>query len=147
MSRCIIRSLAFTSPGKSYVTADPGYEAGMHAAGIAGARVIKVPLTSNYSHDVRAMLAQAPDAGLFYPSVLRTIPLARSPATPISEYLLEHKPQGSVVMVDEAYLHFADGTTSAIDLVKARQRRNRVAHLLEDLRHGRNTLRVLYCPS
>ena len=28
--------LAFTSPAKSYVTADPGYEAGMHAAGIAG---------------------------------------------------------------------------------------------------------------
>ena len=110
--------LAFTSPSKSYVTADPGYEAGMHAANIAGARVVKVALTSNYSHDVRAMLTQAPDAGLFY------ICTPNNPTGTLTghsdiEYLLEHKPQGSVVMVDEAYIHFADGATSAIDLVKA----------------------------
>ena len=30
--------MAFTSPKASYVTADPGYEAGMHAARNAGAR-------------------------------------------------------------------------------------------------------------
>src|SRR5438309_4116031 len=33
---------AHTSPSKSYVTADPGYEAGMFAAANAGARVVKV---------------------------------------------------------------------------------------------------------
>ena len=106
--------LAFTSPGKSYVTADPGYEAGMHAAGIAGARVVKVPLTSNHSHDVRAMLAKAPDAGLFYICTPNN-PTGTLTSHPDIEYLVEHKPQGSVVMVDEAYIHFADGTTSAID--------------------------------
>ena len=37
--------LAFTSPQKSYVTADPGYEAGMFAAQVAGARVVNVPLS------------------------------------------------------------------------------------------------------
>src|ERR1700722_2380798 len=37
--------IAFTSPQKSYVTADPGYEAGVHAAEGAQARVVKVPLT------------------------------------------------------------------------------------------------------
>jgi histidinol-phosphate aminotransferase len=110
--------LAFTSPKKSYVTADPGYEAGMHAAGIAGARVVKTPLTSNYSHDVRAMLAQAPDAGLFYICTPNN-PTGTLTSHSDVEYLLEHKPQGSVVMVDEAYIHFADGTTSAMDLVKA----------------------------
>ena len=110
--------LALTSPAKSYVTADPGYEAGMHAAGIAGARVVKVPLTSNYSHDVRAMLAQAPDAGLFYVCTPNN-PTGTLTSHSDIEYLVEHKPQGSVVMVDEAYIHFADGTTSAIDLVKA----------------------------
>jgi histidinol-phosphate aminotransferase len=110
--------LAFTSPGKSYVTADPGYEAGMHAADIAGARVVKVPLTSNHSHDVRAMLAQAPDAGLFYICTPNN-PTGTLTSHSDIEYLVEHKPQGSVVMVDEAYIHFADGTSSAIDLVKA----------------------------
>jgi histidinol-phosphate aminotransferase len=110
--------LAFTSPAKSYVTADPGYEAGMHAANIAGARVVKVGLTPNHSHDVRAMLAQAPDAGLFYICTPNN-PTGTLTSHSDIEYLVEHKPQGSVVMVDEAYIHFADGTTSAIDLVKA----------------------------
>jgi len=112
--------LAFTSPGKSYVTADPGYEAGMHAAGIASARVVKVPLTGNYSHDVRAMLAQGPDAGLYYVCTPNN-PTGTLTSHADIEYLVEHKPQGSVVMVDEAYIHFADGATSAIDLVKAGQ--------------------------
>ena len=58
--------VAFTSPQKSYVTADPGYEAGMMAAAATNARVVKVPLTKTYAHDVKAMLAAAPDAGLFY---------------------------------------------------------------------------------
>ena len=57
---------AYTSPQKSYVTADPGYEAGMFSASITGARVVKVPLTKTYAHDVKAMIAAAPDAGLFY---------------------------------------------------------------------------------
>src|SRR5271165_1575277 len=58
--------LAFTSASRSYVTADPGYEAGMHAAKISGARVVKTPLTASHAHDVKAMLAAAPDAGVFY---------------------------------------------------------------------------------
>ncbi len=33
--------LAFTSTARSYVTADPGYEAGMHAAKISVARVVR----------------------------------------------------------------------------------------------------------
>src|SRR5208337_716971 len=57
---------AFASPQRSYVTADPGYEAGMFADRVAGAKVVKVPLTKTYAHDVKAMLAAAPDAGVFY---------------------------------------------------------------------------------
>ncbi len=109
--------LAFTSPAKSYVTADPGYEAGMKAAKISGARIITTPLTKTYAHDVKAMLAATPDAGLFY---------VCSPNNPTGtltshsdiEQLLAAKPKGSVVLVDEAYIHFSDGV-SALDLVKA----------------------------
>jgi histidinol-phosphate aminotransferase len=53
---------AFASPQRSYVTADPGYEAGMFAANGIGAKVVKVPLTKTYAHDVKAMIAAAPDA-------------------------------------------------------------------------------------
>jgi histidinol-phosphate aminotransferase len=110
--------LAFTSPTKTYVTADPGYEAGMHAAEISAARVVKVPLTRTYAHDVKAMLAKAPDGGLFYICTPNNPTGTLTPHSDI-EYLVEHKPQGSVVMVDEAYIHFADGAATAMDLVKA----------------------------
>jgi histidinol-phosphate aminotransferase len=108
---------AFASPQRSYVTADPGYEAGLFAAQAVGARVVKVPLTKTYTHDVKAMLAAAPDAGVFY---------VCSPNNPTGtltshsdiEYLVENKPKGSIVLVDEAYIHFADAD-SALDLVRA----------------------------
>ena len=109
--------LAFTSAARSYVTADPGYEAGMHAAKISGARIVKTPLTASYAHDVKAMLGAVPDAGLFYVCTPNNPTGTLTPHADI-EYLVEHKPKGSVVLVDEAYIHFSDGT-SAIDLVKA----------------------------
>jgi histidinol-phosphate aminotransferase len=109
--------IAFTSPQKSYVTADPGYEAGMRAAELAQARVIKVPLTKAYAHDVKAMLAAAPDAGLFYICTPNN-PTGTLTSHADVEYLVENKPKGSVVMVDEAYIHFCEAP-STLDLVKA----------------------------
>ncbi len=109
--------IAFTSPSKSYVTADPGYEAGMFAAARAQARVVKVPLTKTYAHDVKAMIAAAPDAGLFYVCSPNNPTGTLTPHTDV-EYLVANKPKGSVVMVDEAYLHFCDAP-STLDLVKA----------------------------
>jgi histidinol-phosphate/aromatic aminotransferase/cobyric acid decarboxylase-like protein len=109
--------LAFTSTSRSYVTADPGYEAGMHAAKISGARVVKTPLSSSYAHDVKAMLGAAPDAGLFYVCTPNNPTGTLTPHADI-EYLVEHKPKGSIVLVDEAYIHFSDAIT-ALDLVKA----------------------------
>jgi histidinol-phosphate aminotransferase len=107
--------MAFTSPKASYVTADPGYEAGMYAAKSSGTRVVKVPLTKTHAHDVRAMIAAAPNAGVFY------ICSPNNPTGTLTshsdiEYLLQNKPKGSIVLVDEAYIHFCDAP-STIDLV------------------------------
>ena len=109
--------LAFTSPTKSYVTADPGYEAGAHAAKASGARVAKVPLTSTYAHDVKAMLAAAPDAGMFYICTPNN-PTGTLTSHSDIEFLLANKPKDSILLVDEAYIHFSDATT-VLDLVKA----------------------------
>ena len=111
--------LAFTSAEKSYVTADPGYEAGMYAAKVSGARVVKVPLTQTHAHDVKAMLAAAPDAGLFYVCTPNN-PTGTLTGHGEIEYLLEHKPKQSILLVDEAYIHFCDAP-SVLDLVKADQ--------------------------
>jgi histidinol-phosphate aminotransferase len=110
--------LAFTSPQKSYVTADPSFEIGMSMAERNPARVVKVPLTKTYAHDVRAMLSEAPDGGLFY------ICNPNNPTGTLTshadiEYLVANKPKDSIVMVDEAYIHFTEKTETALDLVKA----------------------------
>jgi histidinol-phosphate aminotransferase len=109
--------LAFTSPARSYVTADPGYEAGAHAAKASGARVVKVPLTKTYAHDVKAMLAAAPDAGMFYICTPNN-PTGTLTSHADIELLLANKPKDSILLVDEAYIHFSDAS-SALDLVKA----------------------------
>ena len=111
--------LAYTSRTRSYVTADPGYEAGMFAAEAWGARVVKVGLTKTHAHDVRAMLAAAPDAGVFYVCTPNN-PTGTLTSHADIEYLLKNKPKGSILLVDEAYIHFSDAP-SAIDLVKADQ--------------------------
>jgi histidinol-phosphate aminotransferase len=90
----------------------------MGAARDSGSRVVKVPLAKDYSHDVRAMLAAAPDAGLFYICTPNN-PTGTLTSHADIEYLVEHKPKDAIVLVDEAYIHFADGALSAIDLVKA----------------------------
>lgn len=108
--------LAFTSKDRSYVTADPGYEAGMYAATANGARIVEVPLSHDYSHDVRAMTAADPNAGVLY------ICNPNNPTGTITsradiDYALANKPKGSILLIDEAYIHFSDATPS-LDLVK-----------------------------
>ncbi len=109
--------LAFTSPQKSYVTADPGFELGMMASENSGARVVKVLLTSTHAHDVKAMLAAAPDAGVFYVCNPNNPTGTLTPHSDI-EFLVANKPKDSIVLVDEAYIHFTDAP-SALDFVKA----------------------------
>jgi histidinol-phosphate aminotransferase len=109
--------LAFTSKDKPYVTADPGYEAGMHAATLNGAKIVKVPLTSTHAHDVKAMVTADPNAGVLYICNPNNPTGTTTPRADI-EYALANKPQGAIVLIDEAYIHFSDGAPS-LDLVKA----------------------------
>ena len=109
--------LAFTSPHKSYVTGDPSFETGMMMAAVAGARVVKVPLTKTYGHDVKAMSAAGSDAGVFY------VCNPNNPSGTLTshsdiEYLAANKPKDAIVLVDEAYIHFSEAP-SVLDLVKA----------------------------
>jgi histidinol-phosphate/aromatic aminotransferase/cobyric acid decarboxylase-like protein len=108
--------LGFTAPGKAFVTADPGYEAGERAAHFIGARVVRVPLTKDYAHDVKAMAAVA-DAGLIYVCNPNNPTGTLTPKSDI-EWLVNNKPKGAVVMIDEAYTHIA-GAPFNTDLVAA----------------------------
>jgi len=109
--------LAFTSPEKALVMGEPGYEAGERAANFIGAKAVKVPLTKDYAHDVKAMLAAGKDAGLFYICNPNN-PTGTLTSKSDIEWLVANKPKGSVVMVDEAYTHIA-GAPFNTDLVAA----------------------------
>ena len=109
--------LAFTSPSRGFVTADPSYEAGMRAAMVAKAKISKVPLTATYAHDVKAMVTADPNAGLIY------ICNPNNPTGTLTTkqdiaFALENKPKGSILLVDEAYIHLSDAP-NVLDMVAA----------------------------
>lgn len=105
-------AVAYASPTRSIVTADPTYEAIWRTGDWLGAKVIKVPLTKSYAHDVKAMLAADPNAGVYY------ICSPNNPTgtvTPIEDvkWLADNKPRDAILVVDEAYIHWFDGPTAA----------------------------------
>lgn len=109
--------MAFTSPERSYVAADPTFESGGRAAVAAGAKVHNIPLRADHSHDVQAMVAADPNAGVIY------ICNPNNPTGTLTSkadivWALEHKPKGSILLVDEAYIHLSDAE-HCLDLVKA----------------------------
>ncbi|QJD68758.1 pyridoxal phosphate-dependent aminotransferase [Xanthomonas campestris pv. badrii] len=110
--------LAFTSPGAALVTADPTYESGWRAATRNGAKLIKVPLRKDFSHDVQAMCSADAHAGVIYICNPNN-PTGSVTAREDLDYALAHKPKGSVLVVDEAYIHFAQSTRSVVDMVAA----------------------------
>jgi histidinol-phosphate aminotransferase len=110
--------LAYTGPGKSYVTADPGYEAGERAARFLNAKTIPVPLRKDYAHDVHAMAQADPEAGLIYVCNPNNPTGSITPKEDI-EYLVSHKPKDAIVLLDEAYIHLSKNAEPASALVAA----------------------------
>lgn len=110
--------VTFCSPERGLVTANPTYEAAWRTAEWMKIRLTRVPLSAHncYANDVRAMLKADPNAGAYY------ICNPNNPTgtvTPLEDiaWLADNKPAGSVLIIDEAYIHFS-GTPSAISLVK-----------------------------
>lgn len=103
LSRAVV---SYCSPTRGLVTADPTFELAGRTAEWLGAPVKRVPLTKDFRHDVKAMLAADPNAGLYY---ICTPNNPTGTITPLEdiEWLIQHKPEGSMVLVDEAYTHFA----------------------------------------
>jgi histidinol-phosphate aminotransferase len=108
--------LAFTSPSRPLVTAEPGYEAPEGAARFVKAKVIKVPLRKDYSHDHKAMATAHPEAGLIF------ICNPNNPTGTVTRKddiaaIVANKPKGCVVLIDEAYIHFAASASPCTEMV------------------------------
>jgi histidinol-phosphate aminotransferase len=104
-----------TSSSKGFVTGDPSYEAGMRAAMVAKAKISKVPLTADYSHDVKAMVAADPNAGVIYICNPNNHTGTITSKEDIA-WALENKSKGCILLVDEAYIHLSDAQ-NVVDMV------------------------------
>jgi histidinol-phosphate aminotransferase len=102
-------------PDKPLVYGDPSYEQGPRAADAMKAPKFPVPLTATYAHDVRAMVKAHPSPGAYY-IVNPNNPTGTMTPKADLVWLINNKPKGSVVIIDEAYHHFSDDE-SCIDLV------------------------------
>jgi histidinol-phosphate aminotransferase len=110
--------LAFTSSTRPLVIAAPGYEAPERAARFVGAKVISIPLRKDYSHNPQAMVNADPNAGVIY------ICNPNNPTGTVTlkediEFIVANKPKECIVLIDEAYIHFAKTAVTAAPMVAA----------------------------
>jgi len=106
---------AFTSPTRSWVMGQPGYGSG--AGRFVGNKVIQVPLRKDYSHDVEAMIRADPNAGAYYICNPNN-PTGTLTSRKDFEYILANKKKDAVLVIDEAYVHFAGPEHMSTELVR-----------------------------
>lgn len=104
--------ITFCSPEKGLVTPNPTFEAAWRAAAWLNAPLERVAMAPGKGADVKAMLAANPNAGLYYVCTPNNPTGTITPLADI-EWLAKNKPAGSVLLVDEAYIHFSDAPTAA----------------------------------
>jgi histidinol-phosphate aminotransferase len=105
-------AVAYASPTRGIVTGNPAYEAIWRTGDWLGAKVTKVPLTKDYAHDVKAMLAADPNAGVYYICSPNNPTGTMTPLADI-QWLADNKPKDAILVVDEAYIHWFDGPNAA----------------------------------
>jgi len=111
----VLALMSNIGPDKPLVYGDPSYEQGPRAAEAMKAPKYPVPLTATYAHDVKAMLKAHPSPGAYYIVNPNNPTGTMTPKADIV-WLVNNKPKGSVVIIDEAYHHFSNDE-SCIDLV------------------------------
>jgi histidinol-phosphate aminotransferase len=108
---------AFCAPGRPFVMADPGYESGAGTAQFIGSSAIRVPLRKDFSHDVQAMVKASPTPGVIYLCNPNN-PTGTITSNSDIDWVVKNMPKGTVLLLDEAYLHFSTATPRG-DLVAA----------------------------
>jgi len=134
----------FTGPqnGK-LVAADPTFEAILNNASANGAEVVKVPLTSSFAHDLPKMLA-AVKGGLIYVCNPNNPTASITPKDELRDFIAK-TPRETMILVDEAYFHFADSPDyeSVIPLVS--EHPNLIVSRTFSKIYGMAGLRCGYC--
>lgn len=88
------------------VVADPTFEAIAGHASRRGAEIVKIPLTSGFSHDLMQMNAAA-RKGLIYICNPNNPTASLTPKAEVRDLLGETTPE-TMILIDEAYHHYVD---------------------------------------
>lgn len=100
---------AFLQPDEEVVTSENTFIGFLILAKSVGAKLIQVPRRADYKYDVKAMAARiTPNTKIVY---------IANPDNPTGtyitkqefDYLMEHVPEHTIVILDEAYFEFAQG--------------------------------------
>jgi histidinol-phosphate/aromatic aminotransferase/cobyric acid decarboxylase-like protein len=113
--------VVFTGPDRPLITAASTYEGPVELARSIGRRVVATPLREDYSIDVKKLAEEAARAGggLIYLCNPNN-PTASATMGPELRWLVDNLPRNTVLLVDEAYIHFAGaGVESALPAVRA----------------------------
>lgn len=102
---------AFTSASAPLITAAPSYDIVIDLARSLGRKVVQAPLTADWEYDVHKLVAQAATAGggLIYLCNPNNPTSSITPTQDI-DWLVANLPPHTILLVDEAYIHFADPT-------------------------------------
>jgi histidinol-phosphate aminotransferase len=110
---------AFLGPGKTLVVAEPTFEAVIEYVDAARGEVVKIPLTPDHRHDLPKMTAACTsNTGMIY---------VCNPNNPTGTIVsrdelaafVNRVPPSTLILVDEAYFHFAEAPDygTAVDLL------------------------------
>jgi histidinol-phosphate aminotransferase len=99
----------FTSPTRPLITVNPAYEGPRDCARNLGHGVVLTRLRDDYTADVRQLAAEAEKAGggMIY------LCNPNNPTSTVTtagdvDWLVNHLPANTILLVDEAYIHFVD---------------------------------------
>lgn len=112
-----VAAAAFLGPGKKLIVPTPTFEAVSEYAAATGAEIEKVPLTTDYAHDLDAMLARtASMPSLIYICNPNNPTASLTPRKDL-DIFIGKLPPSSYVLIDEAYHHFATDSSDYISFL------------------------------
>jgi histidinol-phosphate aminotransferase len=116
---------AFTASDRPLVVMHPTYEGPPEVARAMHRQVVQVPLLADYSADVRK-LAEAADkshAGLIYMCNPNNPTASITPKAEVA-WLVQNLPPDTILLIDEAYIHFGESENLETALPYVRQAKN-----------------------
>jgi histidinol-phosphate aminotransferase len=134
----------FTGPTQGkLIAADPTFEAILEYSKANGAEVVKVPLTSSFTHDL-AKMGGAAQKGLIYICNPNNPTASITPKNDLRDFIAKTSPE-TMILVDEAYFHYADSPDYETVIPMVKDHPNLIVARTFSKIYGMAGLRCGYC--